>query len=370
MQTKTIPMSARTFRLSIRLVALATAFLLLGSALLGSVASAAPAKAAPFSDVPKSHWAYDYIAAAYEDGAIKGTTPQTFAPSKTLTLGEFTTILVRAFYPEELAASTAGDSPWYARAMDVAQQKGLFKLAYSENPVKEITRSNMAAIINVLLADKGLPALTESQLSEIRNKIPAEAGAEYRDIPTIAPSYYYGIIAGVDDTGRFAPYASVDRAQAATIYTRLKDVIAQYGAVTPTQTPSQPTTPPVQTPEQPTTQPTTTGDTTFAFLDGETTVDEMMARINAATPPYREGYLTNGKPITNDNINEMLDELAQTWPEETEWTGGTKYRYSINPKWIEAWGVVHNGGCGAFAACVSDILFGEDAPIIKRKRQI
>jgi len=315
-------------------------------ALCLSLAMTAVAADASFDDVTPTHWAYSYIAEANADGVMLGTAPRQFSPDQKLTLAEFITILVRAFYPEELAASTAGGSPWYAKAMDVARQKELLKLSYSENPDNEVTRKNMAAIITVLMADKGLPKLTDDQLAETRNRIPDEPGAEYRDLPTIAPAYYYGVITGVDETGRFAPFASVDRAQAATIYTRLRDVIAQYGGT------AVPEPEPVH------------GDLTFAFINDEDNVNIMMQRINAATPPYREGYLTNGKPINEENISEMLAELEETWPQDSEWGESWRFQYSTNTKWKEAWGGSYVQACGSYAACVSDILFGEDAPII------
>ena len=85
----------------------------------------------------------------------------------------------------------------------------------------------------------------------------------------------------------------------------------------------------------------------------------MMDRINAVTPPYKEGYLTNGKPITEENIKEMLDAVIEDMPAGSEWNGDDdKYDYSNTKAWRTG-----GGGCHSYAACVSDYVFGEDAPV-------
>ncbi|MBB3110752.1 methionine-rich copper-binding protein CopC [Paenibacillus phyllosphaerae] len=48
-----------------------------------------------FKDVPKTHWAYQYIETAVAKGWIKGTSGDTFSPTGTLTREQLATILVR-----------------------------------------------------------------------------------------------------------------------------------------------------------------------------------------------------------------------------------------------------------------------------------
>ena len=78
---------------------------------------------AAFKDVPASYWGYKNIQRAYTDGVVSGTDynektgERNFSPEAKLTMAQFTTILTRAFYADELAASTAGNEPdakWFA----------------------------------------------------------------------------------------------------------------------------------------------------------------------------------------------------------------------------------------------------------------
>ena len=92
------------------------------------------------------------------------------------------------------------------------------------------------------------------------------------------------------------------------------------------------------------------------MLDGEN-AQQMMDRINASTT-YQEGYLTNGKPITEENIKELLAKFEETMPHGTTWTESFLY---TSPKF----GSVH--ACSAFGAAISDALFDETAPLSRHQ---
>ena len=107
-------------------------------------------------------------------------------------------------------------------------------------------------------------------------------------------------------------------------------------------------------------EPTTPTEITrspFAFQDGEN-VQQMMNRLNAEAPKYVEGYLTNGKPITEANIKAMLAEAEKGMPSGTKWDTSSFYNYGtkafINYRTANA--------CSAFAGALSDYIFGKDAP--------
>ena len=97
----------------------------------------------------------------------------------------------------------------------------------------------------------------------------------------------------------------------------------------------------------------------FAFQDGEN-VQQMMNRLNAEAPAYTPGYLTNGKPITEENIKEMLAEAQESMPEGTPWATGSTYYYSTGVFADAGYPLV--GGCESFAAALSDYIFGKGAP--------
>jgi len=120
--------------------------------------------------------------------------------------------------------------------------------------------------------------------------------------------------------------------------------------------------PPVTTPE-PVTQPT--GDTTFAMLNGEN-VQQMMDRINAATPAYREGYLANGQPITEENLKAAIEKIEESMPAGSPWSADEKYDYLFG-QYSDKWGEVGGGGCNSFGWAVSDAIFGEDAPVVRHQ---
>ena len=167
--------------------------------------------------------------------------------------------------------------------------------------------------------------------------------------------YTIGLLGGLGD-GSFAPQNSMNRAQAAVVIGRLQDYVQDSGVVE------------IPSGEEPKAQPqaddtpTVTDGPLFKMLDGEN-AQQMMNRINASTT-YQEGYLTNGKPITEENIKELLAKFEETMPEGSPWYGGTpdesRYYYS-SPK------LGMGGGCNSFAYAISDALFDEQAPMVKQQ---
>lgn len=66
----------------------------------------------PYTDVPDDQWYYDAVHFCYKEGIMKGTTPTTFAPSKTLTRAEFVTILGRIYENEGGVIACNGNLPF------------------------------------------------------------------------------------------------------------------------------------------------------------------------------------------------------------------------------------------------------------------
>jgi len=331
-----------------------------------SLTLAAPVAASAsqsFSDVPSNHWAFDAIEAANADGVMTGTGDRMFSPDNELTVAEFATIITRAFYADEVAASTASGK-WYAKYMDVFLEHLLLAgLDEEYGPEDMLNRGTMAVIMHCVLMDKGIEDPPEEVLEAAEAKVVEPGFASLRHVYRrgILVCFNFGLLNGVDEKGTINVEGAVTRSQTATIYLRLRDYLKDHGVSVSTGTkepiPSTPTEPdPTSTPTA--TEPSTpTGNTAFKFLPGETTVEQMMARINAATPAYREGYLTNGKPITDENILEMLAEIKETMPDGTEWNTDDKYNYSNK--------LGYGGGCNGFGYAVSDALFGEDAPVFE-----
>lgn len=320
-----------------------------GLALVLCLGLALPAFAAgqTFADVPTSHWAYAQIERAYAEGAITGTSynEQTgvrlFSPDSPLTVATWVVILTRAFYGSEVDASTATGT-WYARNDEVAKAHNLYNMFETVVLDSSCTRAQMAQLIYNVLADKGADLPSRTELQSTKAKIPDINRNSFVYHDAIATCYYLGLLVGTDNAGNVSGSHTLNRAQASVVWSRTKDALAAL------VDPDKPKTP---TPED--------GSLKFE-LQGSENVQNMMNRINAATPAYREGYLTNGEQISDANIQAMLAEMEESMPDGTTWDGQNKYHY-FSPQFGGG------GGCNSFAYSVSDALFGEDAPMVKHQ---
>ena len=211
-----------------------------------------------FKDVPASYWGYKNIQRAYTDGVVSGTDysektgERNFSPEAKLTMAQFTTILTRAFYADELAASTAGNEPdakWYAATQDVCEKHNLTKGCSWTDAEYSSSRYQMARIMYNLLVDKGVTLPTEAELTAAQAKI-ADFDKIYfaQDKKAVSAVVALGLITGKDDAGNFKGNDDVTRAEAATIYCRLADFMNNGGAA---QKPEQP----VEKPEEPVVKP-------------------------------------------------------------------------------------------------------------------
>lgn len=307
-----------------------------------------------FTDVPADHWAYSYVEQAVDKGWVAGIGNGLFGVDDPVTYAQLSTMFVQAFYQDELAAYTGPTSPWYATYCGVIDQQGGFEDtavagkaqdgAAVEQPVSRYELAHM--LYNVLKA-KGINVSIDIQ------KTHAET-ADWDSIPTdhwvvVAVCKETGIMGGVDDQGTFDGASLMTRAQACTVLLSLNSYVEEHAAGEP-ETPVDPVNP---------TEPADGTRSPFAFQDGET-VQQMMNRLNGEVPAYVEGYLTNGKPITEANIKEMLAEAEEGMPAGTRWDDSSTYFYTTNVFAEKGYLVV--GGCNAFAAALSDYIFGQDAP--------
>ena len=314
--------------------------------------------ASGFTDVPQNHWAAATINEASADGVIKGIGNNKFDPNGNVTLAQFTAILTRMAYPSEVEASTV-TGEWWAKNAEVARNHNFYEYLENTDMNHALTREEMAHIIYNAYPKAGDYCYTDATLDETLEKIPDAATLSNTYKYSVSFCYFKGILQGVDKAGNFSPKATLTRAQTAAIYVRYKNILAGNA---PTETPATPEQP-TETPAEP---PATVdnrdlnewGIPHFRMLEGEN-VQQMMDRINAVTPPYKEGYLTNGKPITDENIKEMIDAVVEDMPAGSEWNNtDNKYWYNNAAVWKRG-----SNGCNSYAYCVSDYIFGEDAPI-------
>lgn len=203
-----------------------------------------PARAASgqtFTDVPSSHWAYTYIQEAAADGAVNGVGNNRFDPDGILTVAEWSCILARAFYGNEVEAKAK--TTWYNRETEVLQEHGIYANVGTLNSIQfsaSASRTLMAETVANLMKDKNVTA----DASKV-----AAAKAEIADLDSIYPMHHeavatcwaLGIINGVGG-GRFDGNGNMERAAASAVYSRVKKVLGE--ASSGPDSPVEPTAPP------------------------------------------------------------------------------------------------------------------------------
>ena len=188
-----------------------------------------PAVAQTFPDVPPAHWAYANIEEAASDGAVRGYQDGSFAPANPLSLAHFTVILARSFYGDELdAIPVSASAAWYDAAETVARNHGLLTGvdAAMNDP---LSRYETAVEIRNLLTARGLT------FSERAAQESAASIEDWDEFPSygvrdaVACVYSLGILGGYAD-GKFHGENILNRAQAAAIYCRVKNVLADFAS--------------------------------------------------------------------------------------------------------------------------------------------
>lgn len=300
-------------------------------------------EAESFRDVPTDFWAYEQINRCVQDGIVSGYSDGTFKPTNPVSYGAFSIMLARAFYSSELAGySDQGTATGEAIMNKHGILSGTSRSSASIGA--SLPREDMAQVMYNILVDKGAKIPSASEY--------AQAMSSISDYDTISGNcrrgvlvcYTLGLLTGQSD-GSFGPRNPMNRAQGCVVINRLRDYMGST-----TETPVDPV--------DPSEPPEVTDGPLFKMLDGEN-AQQMMDRINASTT-YREGYLTNGKPITEENIKELLAKFEETMPHGTIWDESSTFNY-------QSQGLGWKIACGAFAAGISDALFDEKAPVVRHQ---
>ena len=311
----------------------------------------------PFVDILPDFWAYDSILETYNDGVMMGTGTdengnKVFSPSGKLNMAQFVTVLTRAFYNDDVANSTR-EGAWPNQNYDAAEKHNLFAGLTRWGSDIEVTREIMAQMMYNVMVDKGVVLPNDSEIQMTISKIPDFATVDSSYGTAVAVCYYLDLLSGVNEQGTFAPKGLINRAQTSVIYVRLKKAISTLGTGVP-GTPG--TTPPGTTP------PGTTGP-------GTTTPDTPQNPGETQNPT--EATLTNGMPVTEENVLALIEEYRNGTrkPGEkakeagfTSYTNGSTYD-PYDPKYriILPDGPINGIECSKFAFAFSDDIFG-DAP--------
>lgn len=201
----------------------------------------------PFSDVPSTHWGIDGILVAYEDGVMTGTYynastgERQFSPAAPLTMAEWSVMLYRAFYADEPYA--VAQENWWNRECDILNRHGIYAGWGSLSSIQfngPASRTAMAVTIANLMKDKGITAdsakveAAKTQITDLNDIYPM-----YWD--AVATAWALGIINGTGG-GKFDGNGNTERAAAATVYGRVKNVLngASSGSENPPEIPTPP----------------------------------------------------------------------------------------------------------------------------------
>lgn len=229
------------------------AILLTVSMLLGALPTAAGAEPT-FTDVPTTHWAFASIEQAAADGIVEGVGNNKFSPSGTITVPEFTTMLVRGLYDkfnEEAEAKNVkafgGSDTWYAPYTLFAAMDGMYTNTEVENKHTagdtnltyfqfvtgsiewNINRYDMAAMMQNATVGSGISSIDNiEKVNTWKGKNASSKISDWSSIPeqyqySVAFCYYFGLLAGTDSKGTFSGTATMTRAEAATVMCRLMD---------------------------------------------------------------------------------------------------------------------------------------------------
>lgn len=93
----------------------------------------------------------------------------------------------------------------------------------------------------------------------------------------------------------------------------------------------------------------------------------LLAAPAQAAETQQDGYLTNGKAVTEENVLEVLHQLEEEWPAWTPWgdpkllpdTCKNDVSSAETGKIMRSYNVSNVYGCGAYASMISSRVFGD-----------
>lgn len=285
-----------------------------------------PVSAEEFSDVPAGYIFYDAILDCAGKGIVGGYSDNTFRPAESVTRAQFCVMLVRAFYPgQEKNYAGLKAAGWYLPSAAVLDAKGVmfYGEKYWKDPSRmnvRITRMDMAQFIANVMSEKGYTVSDSARTAALsRFTDAASIDSYYRN--AVGTVTALGIITGYAD-GSFKPHNVMTRGQGAVVLCRMAQCMSGGAGNA------------VPVPEQK--APTT---------------------------------LANGKPVTEENVLEIINGLRKTWPEGSDFSVGypvgdsSPVRNVTHPYPREENPETHTSntlGCGGWATLVSDTVFTQN----------
>jgi len=176
-----------------------------------------------FVDVASSAWYAPNVKAAFMYDLVKGGSGGRFNPTGNMTIAEAITLVSRihSIYNTGKADFTQGN-PWYQVYVDYAIKNGIISNGQFNDYTKAAKRTDFAIIFA-----KSLPAYEFNAINTITyGTIPDVNGSEYY-ADAVYMLYDAGILTGSDKYSSFKPDTNIQRAEVATIATRIIDKTAR-----------------------------------------------------------------------------------------------------------------------------------------------
>ena len=214
-----------------------------------SLALPAAAAEATFADVPRDHWAYDYIQEMNRKGVVTGMGGGLFEPEGPVSTAQFAVMLTAAFCPETVNTDVPIGTPWWMPYLEAARAAGYLTdttagWSYTDGTwdadVVEapMNRYDMAqAMWNTVVAE-GLTTPTGEQREAAQRAIGDFAAIPEDYESAVVAMYALGCLAGVNENGDFGGQGNMTRAQASVVMDRMLGLEVEETA---SQTPAEDT---------------------------------------------------------------------------------------------------------------------------------
>lgn len=172
---------------------------------------------AQFNDVSSSDWFAANIQSAYELGLMNGQSAEQFAPYGNVTLAEAATMAARlhCIYHTGAEDFPPSGTRWYDPYLNYLKQNGIRSVP-ATGLDRAATRAQFAAILSSAFDDPALAPINSMNGFIIPDVAPTADAAD-----AVYRFYSAGILTGEGADHTFSPNATITRAQAAAVVTRM-----------------------------------------------------------------------------------------------------------------------------------------------------
>lgn len=174
-----------------------------------------------FSDVTHRDWYDLWVDLAFNLGLMEGVGGNRFGPQQTLTVAEalrLAACMESRQTGDNFHTQPITDSVWYRPSVNYCVASGIIKSSDFSNYLRPITRTEMARIFAA--TELGLSIPTINSLSRVKASVPDVKPTDF-GADAIYSLYAKGILAGTSGKYTFNPNATLTRAEAAGIVSRM-----------------------------------------------------------------------------------------------------------------------------------------------------